>query len=53
MSNELKQICDRLEGWSTDKIRWLVIKAEQNEDGTWELRVIKKEEPEEKNENNK
>ncbi len=52
MVNELKEICERLEGFSVDKIRWLVQYAEKQGDGTWKIEV-KKVEPEAKNEDNK
>lgn len=52
MVNELKEICDRLEGFSVDKIKWFVQTAEKLQDGTWRI-DIKKIETEAKNEDNK
>lgn len=37
MANELKDICNRLEGYS--ETGWHVLKAERTEDGTWTLVV--------------
>ncbi len=52
MDNELKDICERLEGWSADKNKWFVQSAEKLQDGAWRI-DIKNVKPEGKNENNK
>ena len=44
MSNELKDICERLEGKEyVDKTRWLVTGAEKISGG-WEIQITKQEE---------
>ena len=53
MSNELLEICERLERDSyTDPTgKWIVTRAERVEGG-WELRVVKQDPEEAKNDNN-
>ena len=44
MSNELKDICERLEGKEyVDKTKWLVTRAEKISGG-WEIQITKQEE---------
>ena len=39
MDNELKDICERLEGWSVEKNKWFVQSAEKLQDGTWRINI--------------
>lgn len=45
MSNELKDICERLEGKEyVDKTKWLVTRAEKISRSGWEIQITKQEE---------
>lgn len=47
MMNELKDICDKLEGYRSNQPEWVIRIAQKLEDGAWRIEITKPEEEQE------